>query len=82
VSGQDSDAINFAMQADPNSFNLVRHSETYVEVTYQYQLRPWWQLQPDVQYVFMPGGGVVDPQDPTQRIRNELVLGLRTNILF
>ena len=82
VSGFDRDSAYFAMQADPNSFNLVRHTETYVEATYQYQLRPWWQLQPDLQYVFTPGGGVVDPSDPTHRIRNELVLGLRTNILF
>ena len=82
ISGYDRDVARFATQADPDSFNLFRHTETYVEVTYQYQLRPWWQLQPDIQYVFMPGGGVVDPENPAQRIHNELVLGLRTNILF
>jgi porin len=62
--------------------NVVRHTETYVETTYQYQLRPWWQLQPDVQYVFNPGGGIVNPNQPNRRVGNELVLGLRTNILF
>ena len=82
VSGADRDARHFALLDDPNSFNLVRHSETYVEATYQYQMRPWWQLQPDLQYVFQPGGGVVNPNKPDRRIGNELVLGLRTNILF
>jgi porin len=64
------------------SFFPVRGGETYVELTYQYQVTPWWQLQPDLQYVFNPGGGVVNPNQPTQRVSNELVLGLRTNILF
>jgi porin len=82
VAGLDADTARYAELADPSSVNLIRSSETYVEATYQYQLRPWWQLQPDLQYVFNPGGGVVNPNDPTRRIGNELVLGLRTNILF
>jgi hypothetical protein len=32
--------------------------------------------------VFNSGGGLVKPNNPMQRIRNELGLGLRTNILF
>ncbi len=60
----------------------VRGGETYLEVTYQYQATPWWQLQPDLQYVFNPGGGVANPNAPNQQVGNELVLGLRTNILF
>ncbi len=53
-----------------------------MEVTYQYQVAPWWQIQPDLQYVFTPGGGIANPNAPIQRVGNELVLGLRTNILF
>jgi len=60
----------------------VRTNETFVEMTYQYQVTPWWQLQPDVQYVFNPGAGVPNPNSPGSRVKNELVLGLRTNILF
>ncbi len=60
----------------------VRGSETYIEATYQYQATPWWQIQPDVQYVFTPGGGLANPNDPTKRIGNELITGVRTNILF
>jgi porin len=64
------------------SYVPVRTSETYLEVSYQYQMTPWWQLQPDIQYVFNPGGGVLNPNNPTSRVQNELVLGLRTNIVF
>ena len=60
----------------------VRSSETYVEMTYQYQATPWLQLQPDIQYVFTPGGGLANPNNPGTRIGNALVLGMRTNILF
>ncbi|HVB66299.1 MAG TPA: carbohydrate porin [Acetobacteraceae bacterium] len=58
----------------------VRGTETFIELTYQLQLTPWWLLQPDFQYVFNPGGGVVDPQNPPQRVGNEAVFGLRTAI--
>jgi porin len=43
---------------------------------------PWWQLRPDIQYVFNPTGVIANPNVPTQRVRNELDLDLRTNILF
>jgi porin len=65
-----------------NSYFPVRSGETYVEATYQYQLTPWCQLQPDFQYVFDPGGGILNPDSPGQRIRDEVVIGMRVNILF
>jgi porin len=67
---------------NPTGFNPIRTSETYVEATYQYQLRPWWQIQPDIQYIFNPGGGIANPNNPNLRIKNELILGMRTNVLF
>ncbi|MTJ81599.1 MAG: carbohydrate porin [Telmatospirillum sp.] len=76
VAALDKDTIAFA----PGTYRPVRGSETFVEVTYQYALAPWWQLQPDVQYVFNPGAGVADSTN--QKVKNETVLGLRTNILF
>ena len=60
----------------------ARGGETYLELTYQYEVMPWWQLQPDIQYVFNPGGGIANPNAPLKRVGNELVLGLRTNIQF
>ena len=44
------------------SFFPVRTSETVIEATYQLQVAPWWQIQPDLQYVFNPGGGLARPQ--------------------
>jgi porin len=43
---------------------------------------PWWQIQPDIQYVFNPGGGIVNPDNLNQRVKNEAVLGVRTTISF
>jgi len=60
----------------------VRSSEQFIELTYQYQWKPWLQLQPDIQYVMNPGAGVVNPNNSSARIKNELVLGVRTNISF
>ncbi len=75
-------ALDKATAYYPDTFVPTRGGETYLEVTYQYQAAPWWQIQPDIQYVFNPGGGIANPDTPTQRVGNELVLGLRTNILF
>lgn len=60
----------------------VRSSETVLEATYRYQVTPWWTLQGDLQYTFNPGGGIVDPNDASHRIRNTMVLGVRTVVAF
>ena len=77
ASGLDRDTGNFT-----GSFFPVRGTETYLEATYQYQVTPWWQLQPDIQYVFNPGAGVLNPNGSGQAVKNETVFGIRTNILF
>jgi len=80
VAGYDRDVNAYAApEAAPIP---IQGGETYVELTYQRQLRPWWQLQSDIQYVINPGAGIADPNAPTRRVGNELVIGLRTNILF
>ncbi|HET6308056.1 MAG TPA: carbohydrate porin [Rhodopila sp.] len=81
VSGAAS-ALDQATAIATGTYVPTRGSETFVEVTYQYQVAPWLQLQPDIQYVFTPGGSLADPNNPGHRIGNELVLGVRTNILF
>jgi porin len=63
-------------------FVPVRSIETFLELTYQAQMTPWWQLQPDFQYAFNPGAGLAKPNAPSQRIRDEAVIGLRINIAF
>jgi len=74
-----SDSDRYAAQlVDP--LTPVRSSETFVEATYQYTVYPWLQLQPDVQFVMNPGAGLLDPANPSRRLGNETVIGLRTII--
>jgi porin len=58
----------------------VRNGEAFLEASYQYQLYPWIALQPDVQYTITPGAGIPNPANPTTRIGNEPVIGLRAVI--
>jgi porin len=73
----DRDVANFTTPGYP-----IRSSEVFLELTYQYQVVPWWQLQPDIQYIFSPGAGAPNPNNTTQALGNELVFGLRTNIVL
>ena len=59
----------------------VRSGETFLEATYQAQITPWLQLQPDFQYVMSPGGGVANPAT-RKKLGNEVVVGIRSNIAF
>jgi porin len=80
-----SDASGFDRQMQffqPSVYTPIRSSETFIEATYQFQALPSWVIQPDVQYFINPGLGIANPNDPTQKIKNELVIGLRTNITF
>jgi porin len=60
----------------------VRSEETVFEVTYQYLVAPWWQLQPDFQYIANIGGGTLNPSQPGHKIGNAAVFGLRTLVTF
>jgi porin len=81
---------NAAQQADRDVFALtgvpipVRDFEAVFEATYGAQVWSNWLLQPVFQYVFHPGGGVVDPADPTQtyRIKDAAVFGLRSTFTY
>ncbi len=61
----------------------LRDYELVVELTYQAQIVAGWTIQPDFQYIFHPGGGVVDPLNPfVGRIPDAAVFALRTAISF
>ena len=69
-------------QAVSGGYSPVRSSESFMALTYQYQIAAWWQVQPDFQYVFLPSGGVANPDVAGQRVGNEAIFGVRTNITF
>jgi porin len=78
ISALDRDTAFFAGEALP-----IRTYELALEVTYQAQIGPSWIVQPDFQYIFRPGGGVIDPVNPAVgRIPDAAVFGLRTSISF
>jgi porin len=62
----------------------IRDYEAVFELTYAHQLQPGFVLQPVVQYVMHPGGGAVDPYDPTQthRIKDAVMVGVRTTVSY
>jgi porin len=49
-------------------------AETYLEATYKLQLTPWWNIQPDFQYVITPSGEAGS--------HNATIIGVRTYVLF
>ncbi len=73
----DSDTARFTGGLYP-----IRRHESVLELTYQAQIAPWWQVQPTAQYVFNLNGGVPNPQQPSKRLSDAAVLGLRTTITF
>lgn len=62
----------------------VRDFEAVFEMTYLAEIQTGWTVQPVFQYVFHPGGGVADPNDPTQtrRIKDAAVFGLRSTFNY
>jgi porin len=58
----------------------VRSSEEMIEIMYQAQLNPWLMVQPDLQYIVNPDGGVLNP-DGTLR-KNAWVIGVRSLVKF
>jgi len=95
--GRDNDTVGFAaswthisrkasrLDADTVAYTgqtiLVRHTETQLEGSYQAQISPWFQLQPDVQYVFNPGGGLQNSRNG-RRVGDALVLDMRATVTF
>ena len=57
-------------------------TEELLEFTYQATVTGWLVVQPDLQYVINPGGGIPDPNDPNRKLRNELIAGARAIVTF
>jgi porin len=63
-----------------NFFFPVRSEETMFELMYQAQLTPWWTLQPEMQYIVRPGGGVLNSDGSLRP--NAWVIAIRSSINF
>lgn len=50
-------------------------------MSYQAQITPWFQIQPDVRYVFNPRGSLLNAR-VGRRVGDALVLDLRATITF
>ena len=57
-------------------------TETLIEATYQAQATSWLVLQPDIQYIANPAGGIDNPYEPGKKLANELVMGVRGIVTF
>jgi len=66
----------------PGAVPAIRSSEAFIEVTYRAQVMPWLQIQPDFQFIHRPGAGIADPNQPAQRLADEVVVGVRSTITF
>ncbi len=91
IEGRPHDVLSFAVAyakispdaaaADRDASAVVRNYETVFELDYSARVAPWWTIQPDIQYVVHPNGGQ-NPTDPTQRIGNAFVTGIRSTVKF
>lgn len=97
--GRDSDTVGLSMayahissdarraDRDANIYSSlsmpVRKFETVFEATYQALVVPGFTVQPDVQYIVRPGGGIANSRDSTGRqIRNAAVFGARATLQY
>lgn len=71
----DRDTIRFGQGTGP-----LRSSEVVIEATYQAEVVPGFTLQPDLQYVMRPGGGLAG--NDGRRLKNATVMGLRATINY
>ncbi len=63
----------------------VRSAEGLIEAAYQAQIAPWWQVEPDLQYVIRPGGGIPGGDSSSslsKPLRNSLIIGIRSILKF
>ena len=68
---------------NPGAYQPVRSSEVMVEATYQAEVVPGFTVQPDLQYVWRPSGGVINPRSATGAVeRSAAILGVRASIRY
>jgi porin len=61
---------------------VIRDYEAVLEVNYTAEIMPGWQVVPDFQYVWHPGGNVENPLKPGTAVENAVVFGVRTTLSY
>ncbi|WP_239029865.1 carbohydrate porin [Novacetimonas pomaceti] len=73
-------ASPYLAQADRRSDLPMQGTEYHLELTYQIPITPWFMLQPDIQGIISPSGGVLDNKG--QHVHDEAIFGLHSNVTF
>jgi porin len=79
---KDVSALDRDMHSVVGSSHPMRSGETVFELSYILQMTPAWTLQPDIQYIVRPGGGVLHPEHVDRVLGNALVMGVRSTLTF
>jgi len=64
-----------------SALSVIRSREVLLEISYTAEVVPGWTLQPDLEYIWNPGGHIPDDLR-NQAVENAMVLGVRTTISF
>ncbi|MFT8722393.1 MAG: carbohydrate porin [Acetobacter malorum] len=67
-------------RAERRAGTLAQHTEYHLELTYQFQATPWLLIQPDLQGMLSPSGGVLDTAG--RRVKDEAIFGLHSSMSF
>ncbi|GEP01922.1 carbohydrate porin [Methylobacterium haplocladii] len=74
----DNDTIRVTGQPMPR-----RRAESVIEATYQAVVVPGFTVQPDLQVILHPGGGIANPRDANAgRVKNAVVLGVQAAVQY
>jgi porin len=64
-----------------SGLSIIRDHESLLEISYTAEIVPGWLLQPDLQYIWNPGGNVPD-NSGSRAAEKAMVVGVRTTINF
>lgn len=70
------------VQMHGGEFRPMRSYEATLELTYAAQIVPGWIVQPDIQYVYRPAGGVENPARPGALLKGGMIFGLRSTLTY
>lgn len=78
--GRVSPRVRQRQRADGDA--VIRDYDAVIELNYSAEILPGWSVSPDFHYIWHPGGGAENPENPGVAIADTVVVGLRTNINY